>query len=49
MKLNKEMKVLLLQILISNEITPEQSETLISKLAINKPFCILPDGTKILV
>ena len=49
MKLNKEIKILLLEILKSNEITDEQKNELISKLEIEHPFYIMPDGTKILV
>ena len=49
MKIDRELKVILLQILISNEIAAEQKEKLISKLVIEQPFCIMPDGKKILI
>lgn len=47
MKLNKEIKILLIQILKQGEITTEQQNRLIESLSTELPIVILPNGTKI--
>ncbi len=47
LKLNKETKILLIEILKAGEISKNQSDKLIDMLSVKQPYMILPDGTKI--